>query len=371
MSPVGPLNNTWVIKRLATLLPGIPGLFFQTGCCFYWRAGRWVSAGMFVACPSSSPYLCYLQHLVSSLQGYIYFSQQNDTRIIHSLVGLVVLFDFSHQALISHTVYYYLILNYANPSALVFVVWSFVAQVFLNGIIAFCVQGFLTWRIWRLSSNIWVTSIVVSLVLAEFGCVVAFGIVGLVRMSTFAELAADLRTLLIAANALAAAGDVLIASISAILLQKSKTGFQRHAYIFAPILAAPSTFIYIPFFFCMGRLYTNSLLATLNARKMIRNAGDNAQITSGQNFTFSFTSFKKPASLVSYSSKKQPGEMSIQFDTRGRRVQDRSGCRTLSKQEEKYELENLSAGNLSNGDIELTAGIPTLPNDAQFSAVTV
>ncbi|KAJ3856143.1 hypothetical protein EV368DRAFT_78979 [Lentinula lateritia] len=283
---------------------------------------------------------------LSCLQAYIYFSEQNDNRTIRSLVGLVVLFDFVHQALISHTVYYYLILNYANPSALSLAVWSLLAEVLFNGFTAFCVQSFLTWRIWRLSnSNFWVTGIVVSLVLAEFGCVVAFGIIAfvyllhyyeylsnhllsLVRVSTFVELAADLKELSVTVNALAAAGDVLIA------------------------------------------VYTNSLLATLNARNKIRNAGDNVQTTSGQNFSFSFKSFTKPSSFVSYSSKKLPGEISIQIDTtRERRAQDYSSRHTLSKQEEEYELGNSSTGNLSHGDIESTATIPTLANDAHFDAV--
>ncbi|KAJ3887829.1 hypothetical protein GG344DRAFT_80352 [Lentinula edodes] len=290
---------------------------------------------------------------LSCLQAYIYFSEQNDTRTIRSLVGLVVLFDFVHQALISHTVYYYLILNYANPSALSLAVWSLLAEVLFNGFTAFCVQSFLTWRIWRLSnSNIWVTGIVVSLVLAEFGCVVAFGIIALVRVSTFVELAADLKELSVTVNALAAAGDVLIAGILTILLQKSKTGFQRQIRYNAEQI-----------------VYTNSLLATLNARKMIRNAGDNVQTTSGQNFSFSFKSFTKPSSFVSYSSKKPAGEISIQIDTtRERRAQDYSSRHTLSKQEEEYELGNSSTGNLSR-DIESTASIHTLANDTHFDAV--
>ncbi|KAJ3918116.1 hypothetical protein F5877DRAFT_79303 [Lentinula edodes] len=359
---------------------------------------------------------------LSCLQAYIYFSEQNDTRTIRSLVGLVVLFDFVHQALISHTVYYYLILNYANPSALSLAVWSLLAEVLFNGFTAFCL---LDMENLEANSNIWVTGIVVSLVLAEFGCVVAFGIIALVRVSTFVELAADLKELSITVNALAAAGDVLIAGILTILLQKSKTGFQRQIrynaeqigqfcgvipitafdvftavdylttssnslcavaslisvgailtqYLIASlttfqILAAPNTFIYISFFFCMGRLYTNSLLATLNARNKIRNAGDNVQTTSGQNFSFSFKSFTKPSSFVSYSSKKPPGEISIQIDTtRERRAQDYSSRHTLSKQEEEYELGNSSTGNLSHGDIESTASIHTLANDTHFDAV--
>ncbi|KAJ3983829.1 hypothetical protein F5890DRAFT_125345 [Lentinula detonsa] len=329
---------------------------------------------------------------LSFLQAYIYFSEQNDTLVVRSLVGLVVSFDFVHQALISHTVYYYLILNYGDPSALGLVVWSLLAEVIFNGFTAFCVQSFLTWKIWRLSnSNMWVTGVVAALVLAEFGCVIAFGIIALVRVRTFAELATDLKGLSITVNALAAAGDVLIAAILTWLLQTSKTGFQRSdtmlnkLTIFAvntgaltslfavasliSILAAPNTFIYITFFFCMGRLYTNSLLASLNARKKIRNGGDNVHTTTGHNFSFQSRSFTKPSSFISFGSKKQQ-EISIQIDTTQElRAQDYSRSCTMSKQNEEYELGNSSTGNISRADIDSTVDIPVLPSEAHFNAV--
>ncbi|KAG7096666.1 hypothetical protein E1B28_004081 [Marasmius oreades] len=47
------------------------------------------------------------------------------------------------------------------------------------------------------------------------------------------------------------------------------------------------TLIYVTFYFCLGRLYSNSLLATLNARKSIRGEtedGDSSQSFSLQTF---------------------------------------------------------------------------------------
>ncbi|KAJ3795849.1 hypothetical protein GGU11DRAFT_199819 [Lentinula aff. detonsa] len=261
-----------------------------------------------------------------------------------------------------------------------------------QGFTAFCVQSFLTWKIWRLSnSNMWVTGVVAALVLAEFGCVIAFGIIALVQVRTFAELATDLKGLSITVNALAAAGDVLIAAILTWLLQTSKTGFQRSdtmlnkLTIFAvntgaltslfavasliSILAAPDTFIYITFFFCMGRLYTNSLLASLNARKKIRNGGDNVHTTTGHNFSFQSKSFTKPSSFISFGSKRQQ-EISIQIDTTQElRAQDYSRSCTMSKQNEEYELGNSSTGNISRADIDSTVDIPVLPSEAHFNAV--
>ncbi|KAJ3928448.1 MAG: hypothetical protein NXY57DRAFT_1041618 [Lentinula lateritia] len=76
-------------------------------------------------------------------------------------------------------------------------------------------------------------------------------------------------------NALAVVGDLFIASILTYLLQRCKSSFKRtNTMINKLFLAAPNAFIYISFFFSMGRLYTNSLLTFLNSRQKIREAGN-------------------------------------------------------------------------------------------------
>ncbi|EDR07339.1 uncharacterized protein LACBIDRAFT_294515 [Laccaria bicolor S238N-H82] len=168
------------------------------------------------------------------------------------------------------------------------------------GLTALLVQSFLTARIWILSDrNIWLTGVIGVLVVGEFG-----SILGSFQLSTLFYSAHsknstsvyDHFTLSITVNALAAAGDILIAGTLCTLLHLSRTGIHRSDTIYTKlivfslntglltslcavaslvsILAAGNTFIYIAFFFCMGRLYTNSLLATLNARKRIRGLSD-------------------------------------------------------------------------------------------------
>ncbi|KAE9385092.1 hypothetical protein BT96DRAFT_1026698 [Gymnopus androsaceus JB14] len=324
---------------------------------------------------------------LSAVQAFIYFSQQNDPRPIRTLVTFVVLFDFIHQALISHTGYYYLVTNYTSPVALGTVIWSLLVEVLFNGFTAFLAQSFLTWKIYRLSErNLWLTGIASSIVLAEFACVTAFGAISLARVRTYVELAEDLKGLSITVNALAAAGDVLIAGILSVLFQTSKTGFRRsqtmlnRLTLFAvstgaltslcavasliSILAAPDTFIYITFFFAMGRLYTNSLLATLNARNAIRRAGNNVQSTSDINIPVS--SFGKTfKNAASFASKKfcTPGEIPIQVEiTKHKRLGDFG-----SPQGSEYELsKTCSTGNLFQADIESNV---SLPSPAHFNAV--
>jgi len=229
-------------------------------------------------------------HGVSWVQAVYYFTHQNDSWHLKLLVSAVMIFDTIHQILISHGAYTYLVTNYDNPASLQYIVWSMEVEIFFNGFIAFLVQGFMTVRVWRLSNrNPYITAVILLLVLGEFGCVLAYSGMSL-SIKTFVEID-RLRYVSILINALAAAGDVLITAVLCILLNRSRTGFQRSDTLInnlilfavntgvftslcaiaslATFVVQPQTFLYIAFFFCMGRFYTNSLLATLNARKLI------------------------------------------------------------------------------------------------------
>ncbi|KAJ3507836.1 hypothetical protein NMY22_g16808 [Coprinellus aureogranulatus] len=244
-------------------------------------------------------------------------------------VAAVMLFDTVHQALITHTVYTYVVTNWGNPNILGALTWSIV------GLTALLVQSFLTMRVWKLSNkNIILTGLASLLVVAEFVCIVVFTGIAM-TYQTFLELA-QLETLSRVVNALAAAGDVLIAACLCVMLHRSRTGFTRSdtminkLIMFAvntgvltsvcaicsliAITVAGDTFIYIAFFFCIGRLYTNSLLATLNARKMIRGAADPIHTTS--DFSYSLREMPKNGTVGSLPSKKNTHQnISIKIDT--------------------------------------------------------
>ncbi|KAF9060213.1 hypothetical protein BDP27DRAFT_1407235 [Rhodocollybia butyracea] len=339
-----------------------------------WRVRSWLSPRLFVRITIVSKRDIH-QLAVSVFQAHIYFQENNDQLIVRVVVGLVVFFDVVHQILILHTASHWLY-GTKKPRSLL-------------GFIAVCIQSFLNWRIWRLSNfNIWATGIVSVFIVGEFGCVTGTSVLlrkstlhvsdiifysmerlgSSLRVRTFEELASDLKGLSITVNALAAAGDILIAGIFVVLVAEIQdrtlyavnTGMLTSLCAVASlIVAAPNTFIYIAFFFCMGRLYTNSLLATLNARKSIRDRGDNIHTTIGGNFSFSFRSITKPTSFLSWSSKRKPEDntiparLSVQI-AREVRSQD-YGRQTSSKNshsvEEEYELEELSV-NLLHVDLD-------------------
>ncbi|KAF9442461.1 hypothetical protein P691DRAFT_681470, partial [Macrolepiota fuliginosa MF-IS2] len=281
---------------------------------------------------------------VSILQVYFYYTHQTDSWSIKLLVGLVMFFETIHQVLIIHTVYAYLILHYGRPEMLNrLVCLSPKVEVLFNGFTALMVQSFLTMRVWRLSNRrLWLTGIAALLVAGEFGT--SFyeprTVFHSLRLETYTELA-HLKSLSIAVNALAAAGDLLIATTLCIILHQSRTGFQRSDTMIkklivysvntglltslcavaslVSIVLAGQTFFYIMFFFCIGRLYSNSLLATLNARKNIRAAADGIHNTS-DNMSLSLREFPRGVSMATKVSIHpfitfRPTNISIKIDT--------------------------------------------------------
>ncbi|KAK7061421.1 hypothetical protein R3P38DRAFT_3166393 [Favolaschia claudopus] len=245
-------------------------------------------------------------------------------RYIKTLVGGVFVCDTVHQALISHTVYWYVISNYGNPDALPRLVWSILLEVLFNGFIGLIVQSFLMMRVWRLSNgNIILTLVASSFVLAEFAWRLAqfalvlrlvFTIQSL-SFQTWAELR-ELKGLSMAVNIIGAVSDTVITAILVYYLRRSRTGFKRSDTMITKliqfsvstgfltsvcaiaslisILTWPQTLIYVVFYFSLGRLYFNSVLATLNARKDIRAITDDPE-----DVTFSLQSFSKARSMSS------------------------------------------------------------------------
>jgi len=265
---------------------------------------------------------------VTCVQTWFYFTRYgNDPLWIKSLVGVCWVCDTAHLALISHSVYYYLVSQYNNPLALFDMVSSILVEVLFNAIIGLLVQGFLAMRVWRLSGgNIPITVVITTFIVVEFVTQLIFAIKAL-QMKTFMELLA-LKNLSMSTNIIAAVSAVLIAAILCFLLQRSRTGFKKSdgmitkLIVFSmntgaltsvcaigsmvSVIVWSHALIYAAFYFCMGRLYCNSLLATLNARRSIRGIDDE----DGSSFSLRNTSKNNTA----VGSKKNNG-ISIKIDT--------------------------------------------------------
>ncbi|KAG1756053.1 hypothetical protein EDB19DRAFT_1957732 [Suillus lakei] len=164
---------------------------------------------------------------VTCVQTWYYFSRYfSDPWYNRLLVGAIFVSDSIHQALITHTVYTYLVTDFDSASDLEKLVWSLSVEVLFNGFTGFMVQSFLTMRVYKLSNkNIIATASVLSLVIAEFVLVVIY-VAKAVKLTTFIQVP-ELKPLSMSVNAVAAAGDILIAAFLCIFLQRSRTGFRK------------------------------------------------------------------------------------------------------------------------------------------------
>ncbi|KAM5532416.1 hypothetical protein V8D89_013910 [Ganoderma adspersum] len=232
---------------------------------------------------------------------YYYIRFPNDPLSIKLLVGAVTVSDTIHQALITHSsvqVYWYLITEYGNQDSLALLVKSVVVEVIFQCITGFLVQGYYTICVWRLSKGkLYLVVPVAAMVFAEFGLSLAYTIIALTRLETFGDLVQIKVRLMIGHSV----PDVAIASILCTILYQSRTGssksnmlinrlmvFAINTGLLTSICACislitffvfPTTFIYICFYFLIGRLYANSLMAMLNARRSRRDGCSSDETT--------------------------------------------------------------------------------------------
>jgi hypothetical protein len=225
---------------------------------------------------------------VSCIQTWYYFRRYpKDFWYVKLLVVVTMIVDTIHQILITHTIYFYLVTNYAYPPALASMIWSMNLQVVFNGMLDLLVQGFLTYRVYLLSyKNRLLAGAFALMVLGLFSIQLAYTILAL-QLVPIVELA-RLKALAMSVDIMAATLDLLLAVTLCYLLHTSRTGFKTTDNTISRImlftvntglmtsicattalityLVFRNALIYVAFYFLGGRLYTNSLLATLNSR---------------------------------------------------------------------------------------------------------
>jgi len=246
---------------------------------------------------------------ISCMQTSEYFSEDSrkDPWLTKATVTTLLGLNTLHQILVTHVIYVYLISEHFNFAYLNVVVWSLVVQVFVSAFIALIVQTFFVYRIWILSHrNIYIVACVQALVVGTFIITIYYSVQAW-HVKTFTNLPSVL-TLGQGVNAMTAITDITIAAVLIFILYRSKTGFAKCDSIinqlilyslntgsltsvcaFFSLLVAsvfPQTLIFVTFFIPCSRLYINSLLATLNARRKLRtNSGTSHSLASDSNHT--------------------------------------------------------------------------------------
>ncbi|KAF9538271.1 hypothetical protein CPC08DRAFT_756398 [Agrocybe pediades] len=226
----------------------------------------------------------------------IYHYQNNfseDRRLIRALVYLVVVLDIAQTIIMSHFPWYIAVVNWDKPDSLLGPDWSGVLLVAFAGLVSGIVQLFYCWRIWVLSGNKWMRRLALIIAFFEFHISqeeilkyhpqFTFWLSGsfvadtLITGSMIYVVSTDDATVAVRPNPLqlrsarAQSPNSHMDGIMKRLINSSiQTGLLTmigagvDLALFVTITTA--NFHYVPAF-VLGKLYSNSLLATLNARR--------------------------------------------------------------------------------------------------------
>ncbi|KAJ8469920.1 hypothetical protein ONZ51_g8682 [Trametes cubensis] len=240
---------------------------------------------------------------ITIIQTFAYFrSYNNDSKFVKSLVLILTFLDTLHLILCTRTIYWYLITNFGNVDNLDKTTWSMALQTDCNGLIGLIVEAFFARRVWMMSRNWFVTGIILILATLHFGLGVVFTAQSFIlgRFSKFRSLT----WVTCLGLGAAAASDILIAGAMCYYLYKKRTGLKRiNTGLTTSIIgticviafgAMPTNFIWLGFFWIMGKCYVNSFLALLNSRDRLREKVTKAAVQlnnvgNGRSFQNSFT----------------------------------------------------------------------------------
>ncbi|CAK5271329.1 unnamed protein product [Mycena citricolor] len=227
---------------------------------------------------------------VMSMQTYRYYHIFiKDALWIKTLVGGLWILDTLQLVLIGSCLYFWVITNYANPAVLANSTWTFNIGILVTNSIVIIVQFFLARRVWILSNrNYLLTGLIVTLSCCYYGFEMDRAAVQLVKIELFFKF----QTIASVGLACAAAADLTIATSLSWYLLRSRTGIKTTDSVVNKLilyamntgtltaivvlidmicfLTMPNNLIHIAFNLVSGKLYTNSLLATLNYRDTVR-----------------------------------------------------------------------------------------------------
>ncbi|KAJ6584584.1 hypothetical protein B0H19DRAFT_389920 [Mycena capillaripes] len=213
-----------------------------------------------------------------------------DSWWIRFIVFSLFISDTVHSAVAIYAGWDTCVTNYANPSSLAYVGWTIPFTAVATSFTAILTQIFLGHRVFLLTNNkpLFALIVVLSVLGFIFGCIAGIksGIIN--EVAKFAPLGPYVTAWL----AFQTSADLLITLCLTVALARSKTGFRTtdtiinrliggaiRTGLFASMFALADLFsfllhrdtnLYAMFAYPIGRIYTNTLLNTLNSRSSMK-----------------------------------------------------------------------------------------------------
>ncbi|KAJ7671878.1 hypothetical protein B0H17DRAFT_1084881 [Mycena rosella] len=229
-----------------------------------------------------------------TVQVYIfYLSFPRERAWIKALVYTIFLLDVAQTAIASHFAYALLVNGWGNPEALLKLPWSSVAIPIFTGLISAAVQIFFAWRIYALRGDsrigAAISALIVLLALMQcFSAIITDSLFAVkTQLSELRRLTVGVKIWLIGS----AACDVVITCTMIVILSqyRRKTPWKKTDGLITRLiyntvengavtsivalvdvvlfLWNPDVYLHEAPTFMLGKIYSNVLLATLNARK--------------------------------------------------------------------------------------------------------
>jgi len=219
-----------------------------------------------------------------------YIGGYKDPFLTHLLVMWVICLDTFQTASTTYMLWEFTVTNFGNPKVFANVPWPYPTTPIFIALASVPIQHFLAYRIKSLSRS-WILFAIISAFSLAQG---AFGIAGGI-LATVVSDPEDFRGLIPVADSwisLAVFTDVLITCLLFFFLWRKKTGFQRMDSIIERLIRTAVETASIGAAFCIidvivfnvrsntnlhyffallqGRIYTNTLMVTLNSRASLR-----------------------------------------------------------------------------------------------------
>ncbi|KAJ7771635.1 hypothetical protein B0H16DRAFT_1514176 [Mycena metata] len=230
---------------------------------------------------------------VLGFQTFLYFQIfPADAVRYKALVAWIWVLDATHTILICTAVWQYAIENFGNNAVVDVIYPALAGTVAITALTTLSVNIFYGWRIHKMSKqNWWLTIPITLLCIARVG--LAFvSTVELIIMKTFPKFAAHFNIFLICGMSVSAGTDIIVSVARYYYLRDFKQGYTGTQEVvdavviftindgcltcavviaaIACLLKMPHNFIWLGIYFTIAKLYSNSVLATLNLRNWYR-----------------------------------------------------------------------------------------------------
>jgi len=220
----------------------------------------------------------------------------NDATWIKAIVGILFAVDTIHSAVAIYAAWQTCVTNYANPAGLAVVGWTIPFTAVATSVAAIFTQFFLGHRVFKLTQNTVIVGVIGIFSFAGF----VFGVYAGIRSGIIDQVKdfAPLTPFVICWLGCQTAADLLITGVLSYVLARSRTGFRKtdtvinrlirgaiQTGLFASLFALADLFsfvlhrdtnLYAMFAYPIGRIYTNTLLDTLNSRVELKLMSSNA-----------------------------------------------------------------------------------------------